>query len=203
VVATGAEGVIGFAGVLDVDGAQMVTDLFVDAGHRGRGFGGALLRKALVKGRPSFTFASAEPAALAAYLRVGMRIHWPLLTMRGPAEGGSTLPERPWSGGNEQVVRHLSRTGAVSTGRALVTHRGPVAQVHRVEASPDAAVEVLAEVSEGLPGGTVIELSVPAGSSLLAALVLLGYRTADVDIHCATPGLVLHQDLAAVHRGLC
>jgi hypothetical protein len=48
-----------------------------------------------------------------------------------------------------------------------------------------------------------VEVSVPSGSALLAPLVARGFRIADIDIHCATPGFVLPHGLAAVHRGLC
>ena len=201
-VADGPGGVAGFVGVLEVDGASMVTDLFVASAHRGRGIGGALLRSSLPDGVAAFTFASADPAALAAYRRVGMEVRWPLLTMRGTAEGGSLLTPRPWSGGNSAVARHLATSGAVSTGYALVTQRGEMAHLHRVEAPVEVAVGALAEVCSGLPAGTTIELSVPADSVLLAWLVLHGFRVVDVDIHCATPGFVLDPRLAAVHRGL-
>ena len=201
-VAEVAAGVVGFVAVLPAHGARMVTDLFVDAAHRGRGVGGELLGRALVGGGPAFTFASTDPAALAAYVRSGMRVHWPLLTMRGAAEGGSALTERPWCGRDDDVTRHLLAEGAVSTGNALVSHRGAVAHVHRIEATPQAAVTSMRELSAGLPAGTPVELSVPAGSPVLEWLVLHDFRIVDVDIHCASPGFVLDPGRAAVHRGL-
>ena len=202
-VAEGADGVEGFVGVVPLRGAVMVTDLFVAAGRRGHGVGGALLGAALPTGVGAFTFASADPAALAAYRRVGMAAHWPLLRMRGAACGGSVLEERPWSGTDDAVAGHLMRCGASSTGHALIDRRGEVAHLHRLEAPAGLAARVLAEVCSGLAEGTPIEVSVPAGSPLLNELVLRDFRIVDIDIHCCTAGFVLDPGLAAVHRGLC
>lgn len=202
-VADGADGVEGFVGAVPLRGAVMVTDLFVAAGRRGHGVGGALLGAALPAGVGAFTFASADPAALAAYRRVGMAVHWPLLTMRGAACGGSQHQERQWSGTDDAVAGHLRRCGAFSTGHALVGHRGAVAHLHRLEAPAGVVARALAEVCSSLAEGTPIEVSVPAGSPLLNELVLRDFRIVDVDIHCCTSGFVLDPGLAAVHRGLC
>lgn len=202
-VADTARGPVGLAGVVPVGSAQMVTDLFVAPSHRGLGVGGLLLAGVLDPGLPRFTFSSPHPAAVAAYRRVGMRLLWPLLTMRGAAEGGANLVERPWAGAASPVVAHLMARGAVSTGSALVDSTGEVARLHRLEASGDTATEVLREALRGLPPGAPTELSVPAGSPLMGELVLRGFRIVDVDLHCATPDVELDQRLAVVHRGLC
>jgi GNAT superfamily N-acetyltransferase len=202
-VAHGPGEPLGFAGVLHVHDATMVTDLFVAASHRGLGIGGSLLRQVLAGAERAFTFASADPAALSAYLRSGMQVQWPLLTVRGVAIGGGELPSRPWRGTPDHVVQHLLEGGAISTGAALVSVHEGAAHVHRLCSDAAVAPAVLNEVLFGLPTGTEVEVSVPSGSALLAPLVARGFRIADIDIHCATPGFVLPHGLAAVHRGLC
>jgi GNAT superfamily N-acetyltransferase len=202
-VAETAEGPVGFAGVVPVGTAQMVTDLFVSAAHRGNGVGGLLLAEVLDPGLARFTFSSPHPAAVAAYRKAGMSLLWPLLTMRGASEGGAQPVERAWAGAPSQVVAHLMAQGAVCTGAALVDSTAELARVHRLEASADAAVDALREVLRGLPPGTATELSVPAGSPLVGELVLRGFRIVDVDLHCATADARLDPRLAVVHRGLC
>jgi GNAT superfamily N-acetyltransferase len=74
--------VVGFGSVIRVGDASMVTDLFVDPGHHGHGIGTALLSAALGDAHPRMTFSSADPRALPAYARAGMRPWWPSLYVR-------------------------------------------------------------------------------------------------------------------------
>jgi GNAT superfamily N-acetyltransferase len=69
--------VVGFGSVIRVGEASMVTDLFVDPGHHGRGIGTALLSATLGDAQLRVTFSSADPRALPAYARAGMQPTWP------------------------------------------------------------------------------------------------------------------------------
>ena len=74
--------VVGFGSVIRVGDASMVTDLFVDPSHHGRGIGTALLAATLGDAYPRMTFSSADPRALPAYVRAGMQPTWPSLYVR-------------------------------------------------------------------------------------------------------------------------
>ena len=74
--------VVGIGSVIRVGEASMVTDLFVDPGHHGHGIGTALLSATLGGAQPRMTFSSADPRALPAYVRAGMRPWWPSLYVR-------------------------------------------------------------------------------------------------------------------------
>ena len=74
--------VVGFGSVIRVGEASMVTDLFVDPGHHGRGIGTTLLSVTLGDAHPRMTFSSADPRALPAYGRAGMQPSWPSLYIR-------------------------------------------------------------------------------------------------------------------------
>ena len=77
--------VIGFAGSIEFGeaGTRFLTDLFVDRGRQERGAGGALLEAAMAGATGAMTNSSADPRALALYLRMGMRPWWPLLYVAG------------------------------------------------------------------------------------------------------------------------
>jgi hypothetical protein len=79
-------GVVGFAGAIDVGGphVRFLTDLFVRPDRQDRGAGGALLEAALDGTTERMTFSSADPRALARYIRAGMRPWWPLLYLDVP-----------------------------------------------------------------------------------------------------------------------
>ncbi len=79
-------GVVGFAGAIDVGGphVRFLTDLFVRPDRQDQGAGGALLEAALDGTRERMTFSSADPRALARYIRAGMRPWWPLLYLDVP-----------------------------------------------------------------------------------------------------------------------
>jgi GNAT superfamily N-acetyltransferase len=91
-VAETGDGVVGFGSVIRVGDASMVTDLFVDPAHHGRGLGTALLSVTLGDAYPRMTFSSADPRALPAYLRAGMRPSWPSLYVRADQTALACLP---------------------------------------------------------------------------------------------------------------
>lgn len=78
--------VVGFAGAIDVGGpdVRFLTDLFVRPDRQDHGAGGALLEAALDGTTERMTFSSADPRALARYIRAGMRPWWPLLYLDVP-----------------------------------------------------------------------------------------------------------------------
>jgi len=85
-VAVDGADVLGFAGAIDLDGprpARFLTDLFVDPRRQAGGASRALLEVALDDSDERMTFSSADPRALALYIRAGMRPWWPLLYLSG------------------------------------------------------------------------------------------------------------------------
>ncbi len=78
--------IVGFAGAIDVGSPQVrfLTDLFVRPDRQDHGAGGALLEAALDGTTERMTFSSADPRALARYIRAGMRPWWPLLYLDVP-----------------------------------------------------------------------------------------------------------------------
>jgi GNAT superfamily N-acetyltransferase len=87
--------IVGFASVIQVGDASMVTDLFVDPAHHGHGIGTLLLSSTLGDAHPRMTFSSADPRALPAYVRAGMRPWWPSLYLRADQAALSRLPADP------------------------------------------------------------------------------------------------------------
>ena len=78
--------IVGFAGAIDVGrpDVRFLTDLFVRPDRQDHGAGGALLEAALEGTTERMTFSSADPRALARYIRAGMRPWWPLLYLDVP-----------------------------------------------------------------------------------------------------------------------
>lgn len=93
VVAGQSEIVVGYAAAIEVDGSQHVSDFFLHQDLRGHDIGRQLLEevwKATGRSAPRQAFSSLDPAALAVYIRAGMRPRWPLLYLHG---GSTGLPE--------------------------------------------------------------------------------------------------------------
>jgi GNAT superfamily N-acetyltransferase len=86
-VAERAAAPVGFAGIVRRGQVAFVTDLFVLAAQQSGGVGRALLEAALApyRGYALATLASADPRALALYIRAGMRPAWPNLLLSGPS----------------------------------------------------------------------------------------------------------------------
>jgi GNAT superfamily N-acetyltransferase len=79
VVAEAGGTVVGFGATNRAGPITHLTDLFVDRGRQGQGIGRALLAAVFGDARDRTTFASADPRALPAYVRAGMRPWWPSL----------------------------------------------------------------------------------------------------------------------------
>jgi GNAT superfamily N-acetyltransferase len=84
--------IVGFGSVVRVGDAAVVTDLFVDPRHHGRGIGSTLLTETLADQPLRMTFSSADPRALPAYVRAGMRPWWPNLYVRADPAAVHRLP---------------------------------------------------------------------------------------------------------------
>ena len=104
--------IVGFGSVIGVGDAAMVTDLFVDPGHHGRGIGSALLTETLADQPVRMTFSSADPRALPAYIRAGMRPWWPNLYVRA----------------DPAAVRRLSTSDSISVAPAGVDETADVSR---------------------------------------------------------------------------
>ena len=91
VVATVDTRVLAFAGALRRGELTHLGDLFVEPEHQSRGLGRRLLDPLLADASSMITFASADPRALALYLRWGMRACGVLLYLTGSPRLGSPL----------------------------------------------------------------------------------------------------------------
>jgi GNAT superfamily N-acetyltransferase len=88
--------VAGIAGTIELGGpdTRFLTDLYVDPAQQSLGLGTAMLHAAFEGADARMTFSSRDPRALGAYIRHGMRPHWPLLYLElsagamGPSEQG-------------------------------------------------------------------------------------------------------------------
>ena len=78
-VATAANGVVGFGAVVERAGVTHLADLFVLPDHFGQGTGGRLLTALFEDAARRTTFASSDPRALPLYVRSGMTPLWPNL----------------------------------------------------------------------------------------------------------------------------
>lgn len=82
VVAEAAGAVVGFGATNRAGPITHLTDLFVDRERQGQGIGRALLAAVFRDAGDRTTFASADPRALPAYVRAGMRPWWPSLYLQ-------------------------------------------------------------------------------------------------------------------------
>ncbi len=110
-VAEAGDAVVGFGGAIDVGGARFLTDLFVDPARQGQGAGQALLDTVLAGAAARMTFSSADPRALALYVRAGMRPWWPLLYLAGEVASLGAAPEGiDWEPASVEVTARWSQT---------------------------------------------------------------------------------------------
>ncbi len=199
-VAHDAAAVNGFSGSILVGDVTMVTDLFVDEAHRGRGVGRRLLAAAVDGAWRRMTFSSTHPAALPTHAGVGMTPQWDLLTLRGAASGrGAPLPEGSWRHDRRDLVEYFRSRGA-TVGCDFVVSAGPMAVVWRL-VSEQPTIDA-ATLIDSIPAGTEIEWSVPEPHPLTPWLLGRGFTIVDRDVCCATEGVHLVPQLASVHRGL-
>jgi len=192
---------------------SMLTDLFVDPDHHGRGVGGALLR-ALWPDRTApgrFTFSSQHASALPLYVRAGLQPSWPLLYLTGPsalpplarmdvervdAAVASDVDAQLVSGDRSADYAYWTRSGS---GRAIVVHDGERTTAAGVlrggnlihltcgESDADTALTAALRASETAN----VTLCLPGRHPSLISLLRAGYRIVDYDLAMSTPDLTL------------
>lgn len=213
VVAEAGGIVLGYSGVLPVDGSVHLTDLFVHPDAHGQGIGSAVLDAAWDAAAdlvPRQTFSSLHPAALPLYVRAGMVPRWPLLYLRGDPSSLPDSPyrvrdagaaeltalERDWIGWDRaaEYAHWCSRPGS----RPLVVRdrETPVAVACLSRTRARHTLTHLAVADESyLPdavaalkphAGSDLLVSVPGESRVLPVLVELGWRIVDRDLYCAS-----------------
>lgn len=223
---------VGFGGVVVVPTAAgptaMVTDLFVDPGHRGGGVGTALLEALLAGHERRMTCSSKHPAALPAYRRAGLAPVGRLGYLRraagqrpyrgdGPSPDAASVREAlaahpsigpAWVHGRDELVAHWGSLGAL-TGRDVVlgvetaSDGSPIVVVRRLHAArADDAVAVVVDLLDRLPAGVAVEACVPDWTDLPERLSAVGFVEVDHDIVCTTPGVGLDPTLVVVSPGL-
>jgi GNAT superfamily N-acetyltransferase len=86
--------VIAFATLLSRSGVVFLADFFVRAGAQSAGIGQRLLRQILPQdGRLCCTLSSADPRALALYIRLGLHPRWPHFCLRAATDQIGPLPD--------------------------------------------------------------------------------------------------------------
>jgi len=227
VVAEASEIVVGYAAVIDVDGSQHLSDLFVHQDVRGHDVGRQLLDAVWKDGpTPRQTFSSLHPAALPLYVRSGMTPRWPLLYLHGAPERlpASSLVVEPcgatvaasheaewlgwdrrveygyWSGRPEaQIFSVLDGTTTIAVGCA-VNIRG-VHSLGRL-AYGDPSDACAAVVAAARWCGDDVMLAVPGENPSVPMLIESGWRYIEHDLYCASePDLIDPRSLLP-HPGL-
>ena len=230
-VATEQDSVIGYAGSIDIDGVDMLTDLFVLARHRGQGVGKALLERVWTGAAHRMTFSSSHESALPLYAKFGLLPRWPLDFLVGDPDPQPALrPPR-----SSLRVYHVSQAKA-----ARVEHR--LSETDRTAdyaywaARPAASLVVIrdgeAVVAVGATGGEgaafglshlclgsaerAVEVlqcvlgalrrpavvAIPRPMSAAPALVDAGWRVVDTDQFAATSDDLVDPRLVIPHPGL-
>ncbi len=193
--------VVAYGGVVDVDGVAMLTDLFVTADARGAGIGTQLLSELFDGSSRRMTFSSKDPAAAAAYQRVGMEPQWRLLYLKGVANGGGTgLPAGAWQHERLSLVERMASQGAHVTADVVTIPEGTAIWIARVHTARP--VKAVSATLAGMPRGSAVKLCVPEYSPLATWALKSGFAEADYDTFCATPGVDLPPDLHCLDPGL-
>jgi GNAT superfamily N-acetyltransferase len=210
VAEVGAE-IVGFGAVLDTGVSQHLADLFIAPGLVGRGIGGLLLDAAFGSTQPRTTFASADPRALALYVRAGLTPWWVCLYLQGPSTGLPATPpslgiqaagwlalaelELAWTGaergadhafwaaqpGAESIVVSDS-SGPVAIACARDGQRGTARALDRLVVRP--GVDSLAPILAGIRHigrGGEVSVTVPGPNPALPILLEAGFRIVDRD----------------------
>jgi GNAT superfamily N-acetyltransferase len=198
--------VLGWGAIKPFRQGTILSDLFVDPAHHGRGMGTALLAR-LWPGTPSdelrVTFSSQHPSALPVYLRAGLAAYWPLLYLSGNPEGlapGRGYAERAPVQAAADAERHLigddrsrdyaywSQHGAtgllVRLGEQIIATgaASPTEVAHLACADPTMAQDALSAVLRTL-GGPSCALCVPGPHPAVRSLLAAGFAITDYDIY--------------------
>lgn len=203
--------VLGYSGVIDVQGVTHLADLFVHPDAHGQGIGAALLEAAWDdQEAPRQTFSSLHPSALPLYVRSGMTPRWPLLYLRGDPAVWPQSPfvvrdadaaelaalEQSWIGWDRSV--EYAYWSAHTGSRSLVVSDGerPVAvgcvtrtrAQHTLTHLSTVDASCLRDAVTALQPfcGSDLLLSVPGENAVLPLLLELGWRIVDLDVYCAS-----------------
>jgi GNAT superfamily N-acetyltransferase len=218
VVAEESEIVVGYAGIVEIDGSHHLSDFFLHQDLRGRDIGKRLLDAAWeAAGRPAprQTLSSLHPAALSLYVRSGMTPRWPLLYLHGRS---AVLPptrlnvascerdeaasyEAEWLGWDrrddysywwrhpEGEIFSVRDGGTPVAVGCSVHHRGASTLGRLACANPEVAAETVAEAVRWC--GDDVLVSVPGVNSAARMLLDAGWRIIEHDLYCASePNLV-------------
>ena len=203
--------IAGFGGVLRRGGLTHLGDLFVAADQQSAGLGRALLDGLLEGASRRVTYSSADPRAVALYVRYGMIPRQPLVYLAGPADAlsivddfGTVPPAEP-----ADTPALVDFDGAVSGGRrddALRWYTGlPTVDGYRTDegyamarrvddrvqigpaggADPVASARAVLAAGRRYPGRRLL-VSLFGTHPLLPALLRAGYRIEDADTFMAS-----------------
>ena len=199
--ATAAGEVVAYGGMVLVDQAAMVTDLFVAPSTRGSGIGSRLLAELLAGVPARMTFSAQHPAAQAAYRRSGMHSRGRMLYLSGAAAGGGA-PLRPanWTHSRIALVEYFARRGAIVCADSIVHTSEHGVEVLRMDTADaiDECQRLLSSFDPGVP----MSLYVPEPHPLASWLLARGFRETDHDLLFTSDGVALSPTLAVLHPGL-
>ncbi|MCT9933254.1 GNAT family N-acetyltransferase [Planotetraspora sp. A-T 1434] len=222
----GRAGIVGYGGTLRRGPVTHLGDLFVLPEHQSSGIGRMLLDALLPHGAPLVTFASADPRAMALYVRHGMRPRCPLLYLTGsprsldrplaygqPVEradarlageldaevsGGDRSATLAWYAGLPGVT-----WGVVGDGYAFARVAGGelvVGPAGGVTPS-DCAAAVLGACAAH-SDVDVVRMAVPGAHPLLPALLAAGWRITDMDTFMTSDDALVRLDRYVPHPDL-
>ncbi len=195
--------------------ASLLTDLFVDPAHHGKGIGAALLR-ALWPAAPDsprrFTFASRHEHALPLYLRAGLRPSWPLLYLTGtPQHLPPSAFVTDFADAQQAAAAEAELTGhrrdadyahwtrrRLAVGlvirdrrRVLAAGAGEPGRLHHLTVDPQLPALAYAALCSALCslGSTTVTVCLPGTHPGVRPLLDAGFRIADYDLAMATADL--------------
>ncbi len=201
--------VTGFSGTLPRGRLTHLGDLFVLPGAQSAGLGRALLEYALAEAGPVVTFASADPRAMALYLRAGLVPRCPLLYLSGRLASADQTRDTPGPRAGDGDLPLAIELDAVASGgrraELLRWYAGvPGVRVHTVGDSyaftravadqlvlgPAGGVPAV-EAALGAAGGRELRLALFGTHPLLPRLIRAGLRIEDLDTFMSTdPDLI-------------
>jgi hypothetical protein len=215
--------------VVQIGGAAMLTDLFVEPQAQAHGVGSRLLDLLWADTSSRLTFASQRPPAVALYARRGLVARWPLLYLRGDVSdvidpglvtepldpGQAAQAECEWSGVDRAPAYRywasrpdgcavVVRDGSEVVAAGAVGGAGEEFGLNHLAASS-------AEVSEAATrsalrfagaGGRRALVCLPGPHPAVRGLLAAGFQIIDHDLHMSTDDVVLDPRTLVAHPGL-